>query len=131
MRLDNPARLYSAAQSRAVDASAISEHGLSGPILMARAARAAFELLLHKANPGSLQILCGPGNNGGDGFLLAMLAHARGIDVRVLLVDGEPRSQDAATAYARMRDSGIVAQDFTPGALSQEAVLVDAMLGTL
>jgi NAD(P)H-hydrate repair Nnr-like enzyme with NAD(P)H-hydrate dehydratase domain/NAD(P)H-hydrate repair Nnr-like enzyme with NAD(P)H-hydrate epimerase domain len=86
-----------AAQSRAVDRCAIDEHGLPGPVLMARAARAAFRscCCAKCRSPECLQMLCGPGNNGGDGLLLAMLGAGRGIPVRVFLVDGEPRSDDA------------------------------------
>lgn len=131
MRVDQPDELYSAAQSRAVDAEAISAHDLSGPVLMARAARAAFDLLLATTpNVALVQILCGPGNNGGDGFLLAMLVQARGISTRVFLVDGEPRSEDAAIAFARMRDSGVTPEVFTPAVLSDDGVVIDAMLGT-
>ena len=75
MALREPLELYSAAQSRAVDRCAIEQHGLPGPLLMARAARAAFrELLRRWPQPAQLVVLCGPGNNGGDGLLLAALA---------------------------------------------------------
>ena len=126
-----PRFLYTAGQSRAVDRCAIEEHGLPGPLLMARAARAAFERLLERVpRPELLQVLCGPGNNGGDGLLLAMLAQGRGIPVRVYLVDGPPRTDDARQAAARVRRAGIAPRRFEAAALEARGVVVDAMLGT-
>jgi NAD(P)H-hydrate epimerase len=130
-----PLRLYTAAQSRAVDREAIDAHGLSGPQLMARAARAAFALLLAQqpepgAEPELLQVLCGPGNNGGDGLLLAMLARGRGIATRVLLIDGAPRSTDAIAAAARAESAGVELEHYQAGSLVDGGVIVDAMLGT-
>jgi hydroxyethylthiazole kinase-like uncharacterized protein yjeF len=124
-------RLYTAAQSRAVDRAAIEDHGLPGPLLMARAARAAFQRLLAEVpEPESLQILCGPGNNGGDGLLVGVLAAGRGIPVRVFLVGGEPKSDDAQAAASRARGAGLVLEKFTPGVLEARGVVVDGMLGT-
>jgi hydroxyethylthiazole kinase-like uncharacterized protein yjeF len=126
-----PVRLYTATQSRAVDRCAIAQHELPGPVLMARAARAAFALLLEKVQtPARVQLLCGPGNNGGDGLLLAMLVAGRGLPVKVFLVDGEPRSADARAAAARARAAGLELEPFAASALSDDGVIVDAMLGT-
>ncbi|MEM1404223.1 MAG: NAD(P)H-hydrate dehydratase [Pseudomonadota bacterium] len=131
MRVDSPSAYYTAEQSRAVDAAAMARDGFTGPQLMARAARAAFEYLLEQTGePQLLQVLCGAGNNGGDGFLLAMLARDRGIETRVFLVDGEPRSQDGLAAFERMESSGLQALEFAPNALEAHGVVVDAMLGT-
>lgn len=126
-----PRRLYTAAQSRAVDRCAIAQHDLPGPVLMARAARAAFALLCEMVEaPTPVQVLCGPGNNGGDGLLLAMLAAGRGLSVKVFLVDGEPRSDDAQAAAARARAAGLDLATFDASLLVDDGVIVDAMLGT-
>jgi NAD(P)H-hydrate epimerase len=131
MKQLEPAWLYTAAQSRAVDRCAIEEHGLPGPGLMARAARAAFARLLAEAPaPEFLQVLCGPGNNGGDGLLLALLASGRGMPLRVFLVDGPARSPDAQRAEARLRAAGVEPEPYVQGALEARGVIVDAMLGT-
>ena len=131
MPRQKPRFLHTAEQSRAVDRCAIEEHGLPGPLLMARAARAAFEGLLERVpEPELLQVLCGPGNNGGDGLLLAMLAQGRGIPVRVYRLDGPPRTDDARQAAARARRAGIVPRPFEAAALEARGVVVDAMLGT-
>ena len=80
-------QLYTAAQTRALDHSAIHDHQVPGIILMSRAARSAFSALLeHWPGPERVQVLCGTGNNGGDGFLIADLAHRRGIAATVLQV---------------------------------------------
>lgn len=131
MALTEPAQLYTAAQSRAIDRCAIEEHGLPGPLLMARAARAALrELLQRWPAPELLQVLCGPGNNGGDGLLLAVLAAGKAIPVKVYLVDGEPRSDDAKLALARLKGAGVTAMAFSTDVLETRGVVVDGMLGT-
>ena len=131
MALTEPVALYTAEQSRAVDHCAITGHELPGTLLMARAARAAFrELLRRWPSPSLVQVLVGPGNNGGDGLLLALLADGRGIPTRIVLVDGEPRSDDAQRAMQRVRAAGLQVESFTPEALLAGGVLVDAMLGT-
>src|SRR5690242_13992882 len=77
--------LYTADQVRAIDAAAIESLGIPGFVLMQRAARAAFELLRARwPQAHRLCVLCGPGNNGGDGYLLALFAHEAGLDVQVL-----------------------------------------------
>jgi NAD(P)H-hydrate epimerase len=126
-----PRRLYTAQQSRAVDRYTIDTLGVPGERLMARAARSAFELLLREVpQPHYLQVLCGPGNNGGDGLLLAVLAAGRGIDVRVLLVGGVPRSPDAVRAAQRAKSAGLELESFAEDLLETRGVIVDAMLGT-
>ena len=62
--------------------------------LMGRAARGVF---LAASWRGRVAIVMGSGNNGGDGFVVARLLHDRGYKVTVILVDGEPKTQDAIT----------------------------------
>ncbi|WOJ96836.1 NAD(P)H-hydrate dehydratase [Congregibacter brevis] len=134
MSIQAPRFLYTAEQSRIVDREAIDVHGLPGPLLMARAARAAFDFFLaqyaESTAPASMQVFCGAGNNGGDGLLLAALAKGRGIETRVFLVDGVPRSEDAIAAAARAESAGIQLEACVPDNLTDEGVIVDAMLGT-
>lgn len=66
-----PNRLYSAAQTRELDRLAIAG-GVSGATLMARAGQAAFDLMLQRwPEVREPAILCGAGNNGGDGYVVA------------------------------------------------------------
>ena len=124
--------LYSAAQTRALDAAAIHTHGIPGITLMARAAQATFDCLITVwPEPDHVQVLCGTGNNGGDGFLLADIAHKRGIGVTVWQL-GDPAkvSGDAALAREQALANGVAIEPYEPGALLRYGILVDAMLGT-
>jgi NAD(P)H-hydrate epimerase len=76
----------SRAAVRELDRRAIDEYGVPGVVLMENAGRGAAELLV-RLNPERRRvlILCGPGNNGGDGFVMARHLQNRGLDVDVLL----------------------------------------------
>ncbi len=131
MDCSNLEPLYTAEQTRALDRRAIDGHGIPGITLMARAARAAFDSLLASwPEPERLQVLCGTGNNGGDGFLVADLAHKRGIPVTVYQV-GDPAKigGDAQLARQQALANGVAIREFA-GTLAAEGVVVDALLGT-
>ncbi|MFT4520689.1 MAG: hydroxyethylthiazole kinase-like uncharacterized protein yjeF [Halioglobus sp.] len=125
-------KLYTAEQTRALDRGAIDEHDIPGITLMARAANVTFDYLLeHWPSPECLQVLCGTGNNGGDGFLIADLAHKRGIPVSVLQI-GDPGKigGDALLARNQALGNGVEIVGFEGAPLLPEGVIVDAMLGT-
>ncbi|MBN7795559.1 NAD(P)H-hydrate dehydratase [Parahaliea mediterranea] len=124
--------LYTARQVRALDARAIGGAGIPGPILMARAAAAAWDQLLALwPRPELVQVLCGTGNNGGDGFLLAELAHKRGYPVAVYQLGDPARiGGDALKAREQALASGVPVAPYTAGCLESRGVVVDAMLGT-
>lgn len=124
--------LYTAAQTRALDHCAIHDHDIPGIVLMARAAETAFRYLLETwPAPGRVQVLCGTGNNGGDGFLIADLAHKRGLDVTVFQV-GDPAkiTGDALLARQQALDHGVKIAPFGSASLAPDGVVVDALLGT-
>lgn len=124
--------LYTAAQTRELDRCAIQDHKIPGIVLMSRAASAAFDALLQAwPDPECIQVLCGTGNNGGDGFLIADLAQKRGIPVNVLQL-GDPAKigGDALLARNQALANGVRIEPFEPIYLLQEGVIVDAMLGT-
>jgi len=125
--------LYTAAGVRALDRAAIDDEGVPGAVLMARAGRALFDVL-RQAYPGAsaLQIVCGIGNNGGDGFVVARLAADHGIPVEVQLVGEADRvGGDAALAMAAAIDAGVSIRPFA-GKLESRvgSIIVDALLGT-
>lgn len=124
--------LYTAAQIRALDHCAIHDHGIPGITLMSRAADAAFRCLLETwPHPARLQVLCGTGNNGGDGFLIADLAHKRGIDVTVFQVgDAGKIAGDALLARQQALANGVSIVAFGDATLTPDGVIVDALLGT-
>jgi NAD(P)H-hydrate epimerase len=121
---------------RALDARAIRELGIPGPRLMDHAGTAAAALVARWLAPirgKAVVVVCGKGNNGGDGFVVARRLKARGAAVRVLLVGRRAEVRgDAADALGRWR--GRVEEIADPrglaGALGGADVIVDALLGT-
>jgi NAD(P)H-hydrate epimerase len=116
--------LYAAQEMRDTDTWAIEERGIPGMDLMERAGAALAEAAAEQ--PGPVTILCGSGNNGGDGFIAARLLRDAGRAVRVLLAGSEPKG-DAAEALRRY---GETPEAFTTQALEGTAVLLDCLLGT-
>ena len=129
---DLPTNIYSVAGVRELDRIAIEDHGVPGYELMQRAATAALDDALDVfPDRRRWQVLCGGGNNGGDGYVLARLAAERGIPVAVIAVlDPARLSGDAAVAYADFQAAGGVAEPWR-GQLDTEATLIcDALLGS-
>ena len=122
-------RLYRVDAMRELDRRAIAASGEDGHALMCRAGAAALRRL--RARFPEVQRLvawCGRGNNGGDGYVLARLARAAGLDVRVLAT-GMPGSAEAARARADFEAAGgVVAIDAGAG-LADAQLVVDALLG--
>ncbi len=87
-------------QSRAVDDIAIREYGIPGIVLMENAGRGIAELLLKESVTGRVTILCGAGNNGGDGFVIARHLAIAGLQVTVITcTDPNSYHGDAATNF--------------------------------
>ncbi|MEO5572883.1 MAG: NAD(P)H-hydrate epimerase, partial [Gammaproteobacteria bacterium] len=110
-----PQLLYHAAQVRELDRIAIHDYGISGSTLLACAGAAAFELLQTRwPHARRIAVICGLGNNAGDGFVLARLALEAGLEVKVLQVGaaGQLRG-DALAAYKALIKAGGVADIFT------------------
>lgn len=125
-------KLYSAAQVRELDRRVIEDHGVPGFQLMGRAAEAAFLFLRQRwPHARNIAVFCGPGNNGGDGFLIAQLALQAGFDVRLyFLGQREAAKGDAASALDAFESAGGVIESFGLEQLPQYDVVVDALLGT-
>ena len=101
-------RLYTAEQVRRLDRCAIDGHGIPGIELMERAGRGVFEAA-RQAFPDMQRVLvlCGGGNNGGDGYIVARLAREAGLEVDVCaLKDPQQLSGDAETAAPRWSAAG-------------------------
>jgi NAD(P)H-hydrate epimerase len=82
-------RVLNAAQMRDADRQTIDEIGIPSMVLMENAGRqvvAALEAAYDDLPDKQIAILCGPGNNGGDGFVVARTLHQRGIDASVFVV---------------------------------------------
>ena len=126
-----PTALYRARDVAEIDRRAIDVAGIPGIELMERAGREAFRLLRERWPAARrVTVVAGPGNNGGDGFVVARLAAAEGLAVSVRLVGDEARiAGDAGAAYRRMLD-GTPGPTSGPGAADDTDVVVDALFGT-
>jgi NAD(P)H-hydrate epimerase len=127
-----PVCLYSTAQVRALDAHAIETLGIPGYTLMKRAGEAALRYLRTRFPVAHrIVIVCGAGNNGGDGYVLARFAHAAGLTVTTLAgTSPEALRGDARQAYEDLRASGVPVHSYAPERLADGEVIVDALLGT-
>jgi ADP-dependent NAD(P)H-hydrate dehydratase / NAD(P)H-hydrate epimerase len=127
-----PERVFTAAQVRELERLAIERCGVTDYELMCRAAAGALRTIEQRwPNARGLAIVCGAGNNAGDGLVVARLAEAGGRAVKVLLVAPADRFRGAAAqAAADCRSAGIAFTRFEPRELSGADVIVDALLGT-
>jgi NAD(P)H-hydrate epimerase len=126
------AGLYTAAQVRELDRCAIERFGIPGYELMTRAGHAALNVL-RSAWPEarSLAVYCGPGNNGGDGYVLARVARAQGLRTHVVAVTGPAALRgDAARAWQDFTAAGGHCEEWHPHSVRLGDVLVDAVFGT-
>ncbi len=127
--------VLTAAQMREADRRCIEELGIPGAVLMDNAGEAVYR----EITGGPVGIVCGKGNNGGDGFVVARLALLAGMEPTVVLA-AEPKqiAGDAGTfmnVYLRLGGNMVAAPDADAAAqsvadLADCAVLVDALLGT-
>ncbi|QBM16247.1 bifunctional NAD(P)H-hydrate repair enzyme Nnr [Marinobacter sp. JH2] len=134
-----PEALYSADSVRAMDRYLIEEQGIDGFDLMQAAARAGFrQLRKHWSSLGSLLVLCGAGNNGGDGYLIAANAQRLGIYVECVAVAPSSKlTGDALRAFEAAKTESVPIteiSDLAEGLLQEKLlasdVIVDALLGT-
>lgn len=127
---------------RDVDRIAIEDYGMPGMILMENAGRGAartiLDMLVDRESP-RMAVICGAGNNGGDGFVIARHLYNEHVDVTLYLaVNGDRLKGDARVNYEiarRMKPPilPLVSQsdlDDAAGPLSDCDVIVDALLGT-
>ena len=124
--------LHTVDQVRRLDRLAIDAFDIPGFVLMQRAAAAALALLERRwPRVRRLVVFAGEGNNGGDAFLLAGLARARGIGVRVVALGERSRGADAERARAAWSGQGggvVLARDL--GNTIVGDVVVDGLFGT-
>ncbi len=129
--LQLPRLLYSAEGTRELDQRAIAA-GIPGERLMDRAGSGAFAVLRRNWPEGRrILVLCGAGNNGGDGWVVARLAQEAGLKPVVHALVPEQRLQgDARTMAERARVEGVPVIEGEPEDLSGFDLVVDALLGT-
>lgn len=126
-----PSNLYTAAQVRELDRIVIEDFGVPAAVLMKRAGRAAFELLLQRwPQAEHFHIFCGTGNNGGDGFVVAALLAERNLPVTLWQVGDPTKISGAALQAKHFAVATQVAIQPFAGELPIAGVIVDALLGT-
>ena len=134
-------KIITAAQMQALDLRTISEAHIPATTLMERAGTGVVSCLEQRWGPvrgKTVTVVCGKGNNGGDGFVAARLLRRRHANVRVLTVTPTSElSRDAATMYKQfVRAAGkssvyLYRSKAQAQALFQDSdILVDALLGT-
>ncbi|MDJ0851873.1 MAG: NAD(P)H-hydrate dehydratase [Myxococcota bacterium] len=123
--------LVTAEAMRALDRHTIEGLGVPGDVLMESAGRAAVAEVLAELPPGTeVLVVCGAGNNGGDGFVVARHLRLLGVPVRVaLLAEPQQLRGDAAANHARALAVGVPMEGARWRA-PRRGVIVDALFGT-
>jgi ADP-dependent NAD(P)H-hydrate dehydratase / NAD(P)H-hydrate epimerase len=121
--------LLDAERSRAADRWAIEDRGVASLELMEHASAGLAALVQEVAPDGVVAVVCGGGNNGGDGYACARLLREAWREVRVLSA-GDPAALKGDAAVQLERLPGEPPRPFAPEELSGAAVVVDALLGT-
>lgn len=130
-----PAPLYTAEQTRVLDRTAIEEFSIPGIRLMQRAGHAVFaEIVERYPSLRSMTILCGSGNNGGDGFVIALLARQKGMKVQLLCVGqndfADKLKGEAKEAWVQLQAIDPEYQLYADDIAFEGELVVDALLGT-
>jgi ADP-dependent NAD(P)H-hydrate dehydratase / NAD(P)H-hydrate epimerase len=121
--------LYDAEGMRGVDRWAIEERGVPSLELMEAAGRAVAEAVAELAPQGPVRVVCGKGNNGGDGFVAGRLLREMGFEVEILLLwPVEELRGDARVNYERF--GGDLLEGDPAERLAGSGAIVDAIFGT-
>jgi hydroxyethylthiazole kinase-like uncharacterized protein yjeF len=123
-------KLYTADEMSRADGGA-QNLGIPGGVLMERAGVAMTEEILKRYPNRRTLVVCGGGNNGGDGFVIARELHRAGAEVAVVATK-EEYSGDPATYLGVLRNLGVEVQgpEMLDGRLRGTNLVVDALLGT-
>ena len=115
--------LLTTAEMSKADAFAVA-HGVPSLVLMENAGRAVADAIAARFKPCAVTVLCGPGNNGGDGFVVARLLDESGFIMRV--AHDADHKGDAKEMSARWKGSRVALE---PEALDGARLVVDALFG--
>lgn len=131
-------KIVSAAEMRAIDRATSERFGVPSLTLMENAGKAVAEhALSHYKNARTILVICGKGNNGGDGFVAARHLHASGKSVQIiLLADPAELKGEAAEMYRKLPMTALVVQSSQElssdraQSLFSADLWIDAILGT-
>lgn len=118
--------LLTAEESRKADALA-NARGVAGASLMEKAGAGAAAIVLRAWDKRPVAVLCGPGNNGGDGFVVARHLKEAGWPVRLALLGVREALKGDAALMARLYDG--VVEVFQPAVLEGAGLIIDAIFG--
>jgi len=122
--------LYTCDQVRTLDQLAIEQGNVSGLELMQRAGQAIFDHIIKHYPNTAITVFCGPGNNGGDGYIVATLAKQQHIPINLIYIKSpEQLSGDAKLAYTFADKADVSMRRFTQDLEVNHGVVVDALLG--
>lgn len=121
-----PAALLDTQRMYAADKAAI-DRGVPGVELMENAGRAVVDAVISRFQPGPVLVLCGPGNNGGDGFVIARLLAEHEWPVRIALMGDRATLKGDAASMAERWEGPI--EPIADVALGDAGLLVDALFG--
>jgi len=136
--------VVTADEMRAIDAATIDDIGIPGAVLMETAGRRVVEAVCQEleSNPAAaprVAVVCGAGNNGGDGYVVARVLRERGVNAAVFLASAADRVRGDARLHFDAYDKcgGVVLSIASPAALAEQReaietadVVVDAVFGT-
>ncbi|MCK5394399.1 MAG: NAD(P)H-hydrate dehydratase [Gammaproteobacteria bacterium] len=130
-----PDKLYSVDSVVQLERVAIDQYGIPAYELMKRAGEAVFKIVSSKySQHKKILILCGAGNNAGDGYVVARLAKQSGFDVRVIsMIDPASLKNEALLAYddwSSVADTSDLNTSVDFSLLDDVDLIVDALLGT-
>lgn len=128
-----PTTLYCTRQIQELERLAIQQYGIAGFELMTQAGSEVFQCLQNQwRDVETVAVFCGIGNNAGDGYIVAKLALAAGLQVNVYaLAEPAKLKGDAYKAYREYREAGGTVIPFSAAECCLSAdVIVDALLGT-
>ena len=122
-------------QVRNIDRLSVEKYHIPGAVLMENAAIAASDVAAHMILPaeGPVMIVCGGGNNGGDGLTIARHLHNRGYDVRIFLTaDPEKYAGEARINWeiVQAMKLPVESRDLKKIAACPPALILDAIFGT-
>ncbi|MBC6991452.1 NAD(P)H-hydrate dehydratase [Hymenobacter sp. BT491] len=127
-------KILTADQTHQADQATIREEKITSEALMERAATAFTDWLTARQSPaeaGEIMVLCGPGNNGGDGLVAARRLHERGYRVQVGLLPASNHSDDFTSNRQRL-PAAVPVTDLAAGLppIQPNALVLDALFGT-
>lgn len=123
-------RIVSAQEMRSVDESAFRRLGIPSFAVMESAGRAVISVLLRCAPELShVDVLCGPGNNGGDGYVIGRVLRDLGVVVN-LFASSEPKANDAVLAALAFRAGGGTVQSLSTYVPRPDSIVIDSVYGS-